>query len=56
MLPSDVYVRSFVCLFYTLTKLYHTKPLRDQASSLNSSSLEAKNARVLHGSATTFHN
>ena len=32
--PSDVYVRSFVYLLYTLIKLYYTKALRDQASSL----------------------
>ena len=31
---SDVYVRSFLYLLYTLTKLYYTKALRDQASSL----------------------
>ena len=32
--PSDVYVRSFLCLLYTLIKLYYTKALSDQASSL----------------------
>ena len=32
--PSDVYVRSFLYLFYTLIKLYYTKVLSDQASSL----------------------
>ena len=33
--PSDVYVRSFLCPFYTLiNKLYCTKALSDQASSL----------------------
>ena len=32
--PSDVYVRSFLYLLYTLIKLYYTKPLSDQASSL----------------------
>ena len=31
---SDVYVRSFLCLLYTLVKLYYTKALSDQASSL----------------------
>ena len=31
---SDVYVRSFLYLFYTLIKLYYTKALSDQASSL----------------------
>ena len=34
LLPSDVYVRSFLCLFYTLIKLYHTKALSHQALSL----------------------
>ena len=29
--PSDVYVRSFLYLFYTLIKLYYTKALSDQA-------------------------
>ena len=32
--PSDAYVRSFLSLLYTLIKLYHTKVLSDQASSL----------------------
>ena len=32
--PSDVYVRSFPYLFYTLIKLYYTKALSNQASSL----------------------
>ena len=32
--PSDVYVRSFLYLLYTLIKLYYTKVLSDQASSL----------------------
>ena len=31
---SDVYVRSFLCLLYTLIKLHYTKALSDQASSL----------------------
>ena len=31
---SDVYVRSFRYLLYTLIKLYYTKALSDQASSL----------------------
>ena len=31
---SDVYVRSFLHLLYTLIKLYYTKTLSDQASSL----------------------
>ena len=33
--PSDVYVKSFNYLFYTLLKLYYTKALSDQASSLS---------------------
>ena len=32
--PSDAYVRSFLYLLYTLIKLYRTKALSDQASSL----------------------
>ena len=32
--PSDVYVRSFLYPFYTLLKLYYTKGLSDQVSSL----------------------
>ena len=32
--PPDVYVRSYVCLFYTLIKLYYTKTLRNQDLSL----------------------
>ena len=32
--PCDVYVRSFLSLFYTLTKLYYTDALSDQALSL----------------------
>ena len=32
--PSDAYARSFLYLLYTLIKLYYTKPLSDQASSL----------------------
>ena len=32
--PSDAYVRSFPYLLYTLIKLYYTKALSDQASSL----------------------
>ena len=32
--PSDAYVRSFLSLLYTLIKLYYTKALSDQASSL----------------------
>ena len=32
--PSVAYVRSFLYLLYTLIKLYYTKALSDQASSL----------------------
>ena len=32
--PSDVYVRSFLYVLYTLIKLYYTKALSDQALSL----------------------
>ena len=32
--PSDVYVRSFLYLLYTLIKLYYTKALSGQALSL----------------------
>ena len=32
--PSDVYVRSFLYLLYTLVKLYYAKALSNQASSL----------------------
>ena len=32
--PSDAYVRSFLYLRYTLIKLYYTKALSNQASSL----------------------
>ena len=32
--PSDAYVRSFLYLLYTLIKLYYTKALSGQASSL----------------------
>ena len=48
--PSDVCVRSCLCLFYTLINLYHTKALSDQASSL-----AAKYPSIFHDSATTFH-
>ena len=34
LLPSDAYVRSFLYLPYTLIKLYYTKALSNQASSL----------------------
>ena len=32
--PSDAYVRNFLYRLYTLIKLYYTKALSDQASSL----------------------
>ena len=32
--PSDAYIRSFLYLLYTLIKLYYTKALSDQTSSL----------------------
>ena len=32
--PSDAYIRSFLYLLYTLIKLYYTKALSDEASSL----------------------
>ena len=57
--PSDVYVRSFLYPFYTLIKLYCTKALSDQASSLAPDSiLLLQRPRILasfRGSATTFH-
>ena len=34
LFPSYVYVRSFLCIFYTLIKLYYTETLSDQALSL----------------------
>ena len=34
LLSYDVYVRSFIYPFYTLIKLYYTKALSNQASSL----------------------
>ena len=32
--PSDAYVRNFLYLLYAVIKLYYTKALSDQASSL----------------------
>ena len=32
--PSDVYIRSFLYLFYILIELYYTKAMSNQASSL----------------------
>ena len=57
--PSDVYVRSFFYPFYTLIKLYYTKALSDQASSLALDwILLLQRPRIpasLCDSATTFH-
>ena len=56
--PSDAYVRSFLYLLYTLIKLYYTKALSDQASSLAPDWILLWGPRILeslHGSATTFH-
>ena len=57
--PSDAYVRSFLHLLYTLIKLYYTKALSDQASSLALDWIlllwRPKIPASLRGSATTFH-
>ena len=56
--PSDVYVRSFLYLLYTLIKLYYTKALSDPASSLAPDWILLRRPRTptsLHDSATTFH-
>ena len=56
--PSDAYVRSFLYLLYTLIKLYYTKVLSYQASSLAPVRILLKRPRTpvsLHDSATTFH-
>ena len=56
--PSDAYVRSFLYLLYTLIKLYYTKALSDQASSLAPDGiLLLWRPRILASfcSATTFH-
>ena len=56
--PSDAYVRSFFYLLYTLIKLYYTKALSDQASSLAPDwILLLRGPRIpvsLHDSTTTF--
>ena len=56
--PSDAYVRSFLYLLYTLIKLYYTKALRDQASSLAPDWIlllwKPRILVSLHRSATTF--
>ena len=57
--PSDVYVRSFLYLLYTLIKLYYTKALSNQASSLALDWIlllwRPRIPASLRGSATTFH-
>ena len=57
--PSDVYVRSFLYLLYTLIKLYYTKVLSNQASSLAPDWIlllwRPRILASLRGSATTFH-
>ena len=57
--PSDAYVRSFLYLLYTLMKLYYTKALSDQASSLAPDwILLLRGPRILASlcdSTTTFH-
>ena len=57
--PSDAYVRSFLYLLYTLIKLYYTKALSDQASSLALDWIlllwRPRIPASLRGSATTFH-
>ena len=55
--PSDAYVRSFLYLLYTLIKLYYTKALSDQASSLAPDwilLLRGQESRC-RNSTTTFH-
>ena len=57
--PYDAYVRSFLYLIYTLIKLYCTKALSDQASSLAPDwILLLRGPRIpvyLRDSTTTFH-
>ena len=43
---SDVYVRSFHYLFYTIIKLYYTKALSDQALSLALDSILLQRPRI----------
>ena len=55
--PSDAYVRSFLYLHYTLIKLYYTKALSDQASSLAPDWILLQGPRIpasLSDSTTTF--
>ena len=58
--PSDAYVRSFFYLLYTLIKLYYTKALSHQASSLAPDwILLLRGPRIpvcSHDSTTTFQN
>ena len=56
--PSNAYVRSFLYLLYILIKLYYTKALSDQASSLDLDGILLRRPRIpasLCGSTTTFH-
>ena len=56
--PSDANVRSFLCLLYSLIKLYYTKALSDQASSLGPDWILHWRPRILVsfcGLTTTFH-
>ena len=57
--PSDVYVRSFLYLLYTLIKLYYTKALSDLSSSLALDWIlllwRPRTPASLHDSATAFH-
>ena len=56
--PSDAYVRSFLYLLYTFIKLYYTKALGDQASSLALDWILFWGPRILVSSpdsTTTFH-
>ena len=55
---SDAYVRSFLYLLYTLIKLYYTKALSDQASSLAPDWILLQGPRIpvsSRDSTTTFH-
>ena len=45
--PFDVYIRSFLYLFYTLIKLYYPKALSDQASSLATNRILLQRPRIL---------
>ena len=54
--PSDAYVKSFLYLLYTLIKLYYTKALSDQASSLARTEFFSSGGQVSRrcDSTTTF--